>query len=133
MLPLRANHAPCVIPKECTGRARLAREAASRFPESLPAASNGPVTRSVGRYSQQFGRLYVCVPIAGHGPCPWVGRDKSRLADFDGGVKVFPDPSIWALMLFGFAGLGYVGFLRARRASVSFVAGYASFALPSMP
>jgi hypothetical protein len=54
----------------------------------LPAASSGPVPRSVGRYSQQFGRLYVCVPIAGHGPCPWVGRDKSRLADSHGGVKV---------------------------------------------
>ena len=84
----------------------------------LPAASSGPVPRSVGRYSQQFGRLYVCVPVASHGPCPWVGRDKSRLADFDGGVKVFPDPSTWALMLLGFAGLGYAGYRRARRASV---------------
>ena len=69
-------------------------------------------------YSQQFGRLCVRVPVAGHGPCPWVGRDKSRLADFDGGVKVFPDPSTWALMLLGFAGLGYAGYRRARRASV---------------
>ena len=26
------------------------------------------------------------------------------------GVKVFPDPSTWTLMLLGFAGLGYAGF-----------------------
>ena len=37
-------------------------------------------------------------------------------ADFAGDLTVFavPEPSAWAMMLLGFAGLGYAGYRRAR-------------------
>ena len=42
-----------------------------------------------------------------------------------------PEPSTWAMMLLGFAGLGYAGYRRARKGSASIVAAYASFSLTS--
>jgi hypothetical protein len=33
-----------------------------------------------------------------------------------------PEPSTWAMMLLGFAGLGYAGYLRARKVSPAIVA-----------
>jgi hypothetical protein len=36
-------------------------------------------------------------------------------------TSLVPEPSTWAMMFLGFAGLGYVGFQRSRKASVSIV------------
>jgi hypothetical protein len=42
---------------------------------------------------------------------------------FDFGVGgAVPEPSTWAMMLLGFAGLGYAGYRRARKASAAIVA-----------
>jgi PEP-CTERM motif len=46
---------------------------------------------------------------------------KSRVEGLaDKNVTAVPEPSTWAMMLLGFAGLGYVGYRRAKRNSSAF-------------
>jgi hypothetical protein len=46
----------------------------------------------------------------------WVEDDKPFSYDFSFKIAAVPEASTWAMMLIGFAGLGYAGYRRARRA-----------------
>ena len=45
-------------------------------------------------------------------PAPGLGRGLSHTADFGSTIAAVPEPSTWAMMILGFAGLGFMAYRR---------------------
>ena len=45
-----------------------------------------------------------------------IALNPTNTLSFDASLFVVPEPSTWAMLLLGFAGLGFVGYRRTRRA-----------------
>jgi len=59
----------------------------------------------------ESGKLLKGFQIYGETPGP------AYLDDFDIGVSGVPEPSTWAMMLLGFAGLGFAGYRQRQKLS----------------
>ena len=62
------------------------------------------------------GYYYIATQSSENGAYPLLGSNSAIIAVASSAI---PEPSTWAMMVLGFAGLGFAGYRRGRKASVA--------------